>query len=214
MALGSGDLGRRLTERRRELGLSLAEVAHRAGMAEDYLAHLETDAPVHPSLNALRRLATALRTNVAALEGGGVLRVPGGGRRDEPGALAALDLEQCRHLIEPGGVGRVAVVGPEELSVLPVNYRVVDGDIVFRTDEPHRYEHQTEDKVAFEVDRIDDALAEGWSVVARGPIEVVHDEQERARLLAHGPVPWAGGKRDVVVRIRPQRFTGRRIRRA
>ena len=63
----------------------------------------------------------------------------------------------------------------------------------------------THDRVSFEVDHLDEALAEGWSVLVRGNGHVVADpaELEQARRL---PItPWAAGDRDLYVRIVPCR---------
>ena len=48
-------------------------------------------------------------------------------------AMEVLDEAECLRLISPGGVGRIAYLGRYDLTVLPVNYRVVNGDILFRT---------------------------------------------------------------------------------
>ena len=47
--------------------------------------------------------------------------------------MEVLDEAECLRLISPGGVGRIAYLGRYDLTVLPVNYRVVHGDILFRT---------------------------------------------------------------------------------
>jgi Pyridoxamine 5'-phosphate oxidase len=40
---------------------------------------------------------------------------------------------ECLRLITPGGIGRLAYLGRYGPTVLPVNYRLYDGTIVFRT---------------------------------------------------------------------------------
>jgi transcriptional regulator with XRE-family HTH domain len=65
----SGDLGRRVTQRRMELGLTRDEVAARAGMAPNYLTYLETQV-AHIGSSGLARLAGALQTTVDELLGG------------------------------------------------------------------------------------------------------------------------------------------------
>ena len=67
-------------------------------------------------------------------------------------------------------------------------------------------------ELAFEVDRLDDAMREGWSVLLVGQMERVEDQDEATALVgAHDLEPWAGGVRNLVLRIRPRRVTGRRI---
>jgi nitroimidazol reductase NimA-like FMN-containing flavoprotein (pyridoxamine 5'-phosphate oxidase superfamily)/DNA-binding XRE family transcriptional regulator len=65
---GGTDLGRRLRARREELGCSVAEVAAEAGMAPEYLEHLEHEIVV-PRIEQLMALAEVLRTSLAELTG-------------------------------------------------------------------------------------------------------------------------------------------------
>jgi nitroimidazol reductase NimA-like FMN-containing flavoprotein (pyridoxamine 5'-phosphate oxidase superfamily) len=133
-------------------------------------------------------------------------------------ALHELGEEECLGLISPGGVGRVAFNGSHGPTILPVNYRVVDGAIVFRTrtggamDEDLRTGiEDLEIKIAFEVDEIDLTRHEGWSVLVQGPVHHVADDE--VRWAADPQVqPWAGGTRDHYVRVTPLRITGRRIK--
>jgi transcriptional regulator with XRE-family HTH domain len=67
---GPGDLGRRVTARRRELGLSREQLAVLAGMSVAYLAYLETR-PASPTLGCVIRLADALQTTPDELLGAG-----------------------------------------------------------------------------------------------------------------------------------------------
>ena len=132
--------------------------------------------------------------------------------------LQELDEAECLRLISPGGVGRIAFVGSYDLTVLPVNYRLVDGAILFRTTEYGLTEEDLrtgiahgEYRVAFEVDHFDDAAREGWSVLVRGTAHHLDadDEQEAARLA--GVEPWPAGDRNHFIRVIPVRVTGRRI---
>lgn len=135
--------------------------------------------------------------------------------------LEKLDEAECLRLISPGGVGRIAFVGSYDLTVLPVNYRVADGAILFRTAEDGLTQKDLrtgiprgEYRMAFEADHFDDVAREGWSVLVRGPAHHLDadDEQEAARLA--GVQPWAPGERNHFIRITPVRITGRRIRKA
>ena len=69
VSAGPGDLGRRVTARRRELGLTRAELAARSGMAVSYLAYLEQHA-ANVGYDGLMRLADARGTTPNALLGG------------------------------------------------------------------------------------------------------------------------------------------------
>ncbi|MFI6317616.1 pyridoxamine 5'-phosphate oxidase family protein [Nonomuraea sp. NPDC050556] len=125
--------------------------------------------------------------------------------------LEELDEKECLRLISPGGIGRVAFSGSHGPTVLPVNYRMQDGAIVFRTryggamDEDLRTGLEgLEIKIAFEVDQIDEAKHEGRSVLVQGPAHHMAESDVDVQ-------PWAGGERDLYVRIIPSRITGRRI---
>lgn len=210
--MAAGDLGRRLAERRASLGLSIGDLASRAGLAPDYVANLEKSPWSDVPTSSMRALARALETTVEDLAGGSVLVPPGRGRADEQGVLDELTVEECERLIAPGGIGRVVLTDRRGPIALPVNFAVASGDIVFRTDNGGRFEGVGGEGIAFEVDKIDDALAEGWSVVIRGTPRVVRDEDERRSLSALGVRPWAGPRRDVFVRIETSEITGRRVR--
>ncbi len=69
MADGTG-LGTRIRARRTALGLTLAQVAERAGLSNQYMSNLE-NGHRSPSLAALRSIAAALGQTVADLLGDG-----------------------------------------------------------------------------------------------------------------------------------------------
>ncbi|MFF8991344.1 helix-turn-helix domain-containing protein [Streptomyces sp. NPDC014983] len=207
-----GDLGRRLRRRRAELGLSREEVAARAGMAEAYVAHLEQHSTAAPDSGTLLRLAGALRTSPQAL-GGGFAGLPSGlGQASRDPRFGELGEQECRELLSTHGIGRFAFSTEGAPLVLPVNYSVVDGAIVFRTREGSAITQGFDREVAFQVDRVDDAFSEGWSVLVRGTAHAVTDPDEAQRLTRRAySTPWAGGGRDLWVRIEPMAYTGRRI---
>jgi nitroimidazol reductase NimA-like FMN-containing flavoprotein (pyridoxamine 5'-phosphate oxidase superfamily) len=132
-----------------------------------------------------------------------------------------LDEAECLRLISAGGVGRIGYTGRFGPTVLPVNYVLHDGTIVFRTgqhgplgeDLRTGIEH-AESKVAFEIDELSPAVREGWSVLVQGAAHPVDSEAERASVVQSGVEPWAGGEKELFVRVVPTRITGRRIRRA
>lgn len=132
-----------------------------------------------------------------------------------------LDEAECLRLIAPGGIGRIAYAGRHGLTVLPVNYALHEGTIVFRTvhDSPTDEDLRTgiedaEYNVAFEIDEVDTTAKEGWSVLVQGSAHHVSTETERASVLEAGVEPWPGGDRDHFLRIIPTRITGRRVRRS
>lgn len=209
-----GDLGRRVAERRAELGLTAETVAIRAGMVPSYLEWLEQSPSPQLSRSALWRLAAALETTVEVLLGGGVLAPPGRTTPSSPPALDTLDPERCTALISPGGVGRVVFHELRGPIAVPVNFRMLDGEVVFRTAPSAALLQSLGDgPISFEVDHIDEALGEGWSVLFSGQAHVISDPAERQAAKTTGVAPWAGGDRDVYVRIVSNHVTGRRIRR-
>jgi nitroimidazol reductase NimA-like FMN-containing flavoprotein (pyridoxamine 5'-phosphate oxidase superfamily) len=134
--------------------------------------------------------------------------------------MEVLDEMECLRLIGPGGIGRIAYVGRFGPAVLPVNYKLRDEAIVFRTaehgplDEDLRTGIANADyRVAFEIDEIDLAAGRGWSVLVQGPAHHVQGaELDAAR--GTGVEPWAPGDRELFVQIVPSRITGRRVGRA
>ena len=132
----------------------------------------------------------------------------------------SLDERECLRLVAHAGVGRIAFIGEFDLTVLPVNYRLVDGAILFRTgrdsmtDDLRTGIAHAEYKVAFEVDEFDEGAREGWSVLIQGPAHHLDSEAEHTAALAAGVRPWPGGEMDHFIQVKPLRITGRRIRRA
>ncbi|UBU08768.1 helix-turn-helix domain-containing protein [Nonomuraea gerenzanensis] len=213
---GYGDFGRRIHHLRDRLGLSLEQVAERADMSAGYIHWLETHLGT-PDRGTVIRLARALETTAEDLLGGGRDRPPGqGAAMDEP-VLEVLEPEECLRLVAPGGIGRVAFNGSHGPTVLPVNYRLYEGAVVFRTarggpmDADLRTGAEGVDiMIAFQVDRIDEAQRAGWSVLIQGAAHHV-PEDEVAKVSGAGVTPWAGGERHLYIRIVPQQVTGRRI---
>jgi nitroimidazol reductase NimA-like FMN-containing flavoprotein (pyridoxamine 5'-phosphate oxidase superfamily) len=124
---------------------------------------------------------------------------------------------ECLRLISPGGVGRIAYTSRSGLAVLPVNYQLHGGAVVFRTAEHGPLDEDlrtgitgAEYKVAFEIDDVDLADRQGWSVLIQGPAHHV-TEAERVTLQAVIDT-WPPGDRELFVRIVPSSIIGRRVR--
>jgi nitroimidazol reductase NimA-like FMN-containing flavoprotein (pyridoxamine 5'-phosphate oxidase superfamily) len=131
--------------------------------------------------------------------------------------LEELSEEQCLKLIAGGGIGRIAYTSRFGPAVLPVNYVLHDGAVVFRTAENGPLDEDlrtgiagADYKVAFEIDSIDQAAKLGWSVLIQGPAHHVTSPEEESVREA-GVEPWAPGPRELFVRIVPSRITGRRV---
>ncbi len=210
----TSDLGRRVAARRTRLGLSLEEVAERAGSTPGYISYVEEQVPT-PGIEFLVRLANALETTVQDLTGYTADLAPGGARAGYRARMEEIGEAECWELLDGHGVGRVAVEGRDGLMVVPVNYQVVDGAVVFMTapDSSLARASASGAEVAFEEDRMDEAFSQGWSVLVVGPVRTVSDETSTERIKDAGhPEPWPGNGRDTLVTLSPRRVTGRRIR--
>ena len=127
--------------------------------------------------------------------------------------LRILNPAECLDLLTAGGVGRVGFVAVDGIMMLPVNFAVAGNSIVFRTAPDTLLAVYANAQVSFEADHIDVALEEGWSVLVHGHAHKITDEREVRRLeAATRLVPWAGGARDVFVRIMPALISGRSVR--
>jgi nitroimidazol reductase NimA-like FMN-containing flavoprotein (pyridoxamine 5'-phosphate oxidase superfamily) len=215
-SLTSGDLARRVAHRRRQLGLSRDEVARRAGMTAGYLDFLEHSPSVALPRGHVIRLAKALETTVDDLRGGNVDRPPGPGRAGPHPRLDVMSREECEEHLSSGGVGRFVFASESGPTALPVNFRLLDRDIVFstRTHGVLTAAVTGDRRVGFEVDQIDDAMSEGWSVIISGRARLVDDPGELERIAELGIEPWPGGRREAVLRIQTDTISGRRIRQA
>jgi transcriptional regulator with XRE-family HTH domain len=212
MERAKGDLGRRIAARREELGYSRNDLAARAGSPPGYIQYLEERAAI-PDRNFLLRLASALDTSVTELTGDHTEQPPGAGQATHHPQLVELSQEECRSLLGTHGVGRVGMTTEEGPVVLPVNYMVTEtGELAYRT-APEAAPAQAAGKhIACEVDRVDEAFSEGWSVLVVGHAHAVTDPGASRDLYAWAhSSPWAGGERTLWVSLVPDRISGRRI---
>ncbi|GLW64062.1 hypothetical protein Arub01_23060 [Actinomadura rubrobrunea] len=137
------------------------------------------------------------------------------GSGGEEAVLEELDREECLRLVAPGGVGRVAFNDGEGPAVIPVNYVMDDGAVLFRTAIAGRLNtvlrtalRGAQVRIAFEVDRIDEERHEGWSVMLRGGARQLSDEECATVARVR---PWPGGERGAHIRMVPTEISGRRI---
>jgi hypothetical protein len=216
---GGTDLGRRILEHRHQAGLNREEAAARAEMAPSYLEYLETSPSPNPTASAVARLAAALGVSAETLAGAGLERPPGSQAGPRPTAKPPvperLTAPQCRGYLGTHGVGRFVFTGPRGPQAVPVNYAMLAGDIVVRTGKDSSLAwHAEQGRVSFEVDHLDEALAEGWSVLVNGEARVVSTPAELETVRSLDIEPWAGGDRGTYIRIAVSDLTGRRIRAA
>jgi nitroimidazol reductase NimA-like FMN-containing flavoprotein (pyridoxamine 5'-phosphate oxidase superfamily) len=126
--------------------------------------------------------------------------------------LEVLDLDTCLELLGQATLGRIAVTIGALPSILPINFRMVGREIVFRTGVGTKLDAATANAVvAFEVDDLDPVEHTGWSVVVTGIAREVVENDRLARLDSTTIPRWAPQRDSRVVAIAPQIVTGRRI---
>jgi nitroimidazol reductase NimA-like FMN-containing flavoprotein (pyridoxamine 5'-phosphate oxidase superfamily) len=140
----------------------------------------------------LLRLAKALETTASSLSGGEADRPPGPGRAGPHPHLDVLSRTGCEAHPAGGGVGRFVFLSAQRPVALPVNFRLVDGDVVFRSRATGSLAAAVGATVSFEVDQIDEAMSEGWSVLIPGRARIVDDPAERLAVTVAGPAAVAG----------------------
>ncbi len=123
-----------------------------------------------------------------------------------------LSKEQSEAHLTDGGVGRLVFIAERGPVALPVNFRFVDGDIVFRTSDTGSLLAAVGGTVSFEVDHIDELMSQGWSVLITGRARRVEEPSELEQLAQLGIDPWAGGSSEAVIRIETIEISGRNIR--
>ena len=205
------DLARRIAARRKEKGLSVDDLAAAAGIDPGYLAYFERSPDANLSGGTLLLIALALGTSPRELLGGTTDEPPGRGRARPHASLNELTAEQCVTHLSANGVGRIVYATPRGPVALPVNYEFTEGQVVFSTDDAKATRLAAAETVGFEIDRVDDVLSEGWSVVVTGRCRRVGDPDEIQRLSSFGLEPWAGGDRHELMAIAPAETTGRVI---
>ncbi len=206
-----GDLARRVSHRRIELGITIEELAKRAGVDPTYLSYFERNSDARLSAGTLNLLALALDTSPLDLQGGQLDRPLGRGRAGRHPCLETLTREQCEVHLGAGGVGRIVFSMERGPVALPVNFEFTNGDVVVSTDLDKATLLESLPSVGFEIDRVDESVSEGWSVLVTGAARRVDDPDELVRLASLDLEAWAGGVRNALVCITPTEVTGRVI---
>jgi nitroimidazol reductase NimA-like FMN-containing flavoprotein (pyridoxamine 5'-phosphate oxidase superfamily) len=129
--------------------------------------------------------------------------------------LEELLRSECLRLLASVSVGRVGLSINALPAVLPVNFALLDGEVVFRTVEGTKFHAATAGRVlAFEADGYETDGLSGWSVLVQGVSRVVTEptELDRARQLT--VEPWGVDRAaDQIVRITSTLVSGRRFQR-
>lgn len=136
---------------------------------------------------------------------------------NDQSSFTVLERQTCFNLMATRDIGRVAftIEGDAAPTVLPLNYVLVNDTIVFRSTLAGTIMRYARGHAAFQVDHFDEERREGWSVLASGRCRWVRDSGELERIpRGRLPQPWAEGPRDQVLKITPNRVTGRQIHRS
>jgi nitroimidazol reductase NimA-like FMN-containing flavoprotein (pyridoxamine 5'-phosphate oxidase superfamily) len=205
-----GDLSRRVAGRRAELGLSLEEVAKESGIDPGYLHYLEHHAEAHLSGGSLVLLSMALKTTPEQLLGGHPPLRRRGATGPHPD-VEPLTAEQCEVHLGMAEFGRLIYSRGRGPVAIPVNFEYTDGQIVISTDGEKATWLEGLRVVGFEVDRVEDGLSEGWSVLVTGEVRIVDDAEEHQRLSSLCLASWADEDDHTLIAITPTEITGRVI---
>lgn len=124
--------------------------------------------------------------------------------------LEILSRAEAIALLETREVGRLVYTRRALPAVRPVNYVVRDGAVLIWTGSASSLGQAVRGAVvAFEADAFDRVNRTGWSVVVTGTAQLVTDEAQLALARLEGPVPWAPGIKEHLIRIPMTIVTGR-----
>ncbi len=123
-----------------------------------------------------------------------------------------LSTHECLELLRTTDVGRLAVSITNLPDIFPINYVVDRGTVVFRTAEGTKLAAAVLGRgVAFEVDGVDEAAGEAWSVVIKGHAVEIEGMQELFDALELPLYPWHAAPKHRFVRVEPVDISGRRF---
>ncbi|MFJ4261694.1 pyridoxamine 5'-phosphate oxidase family protein [Paenarthrobacter nicotinovorans] len=121
--------------------------------------------------------------------------------------------ERCWDLLRSRETGRFGFVHHGRVMILPVHYLVRDHAIYFRTAATGFVgEPSARMQTSFEVDQTWPDRSEGWSVLVSGPSSHVTEPGLVKQLFGKAmPEPWAGGERNLFIRVQPDIISGRHV---
>lgn len=126
--------------------------------------------------------------------------------------VETLSRRESLDLLTSAHVGRVSFVDTGTPTILPISFTVDDDSIVMRTAQGSRLSRAASQGavMAFQVDDLEPASRQGWSVLVTGEAAIDSDESEHLR-LDRRLTAWVPGFKDVWVRLAMARVTGRRL---
>ena len=126
--------------------------------------------------------------------------------------LEILDRDECQYLLGTQVLGRIGVTVDALPVVLPVNYQLFDGELVFQTERDTRLANATHNTVvAFEVDHVESGGHGSWSVAITGIASEIADPGLIAQLRELPFTRWVRNENDRYVGVSFDLMSGRRV---
>lgn len=127
-------------------------------------------------------------------------------------SLQVIDEHECRHLLARASLGRLGFSARSLPVVLPVNYVVEDGRLLFATEAPSIVAAAINADVAcLEIDDHDPIDHTGWSVLVTGQLNEVPPE-EADDLSSRLPLPlWRPMPMPHLLELSIDMISGRRL---
>ena len=126
-------------------------------------------------------------------------------------ALTVLGTTACLALLRSAEVGRLGMCVAGRPEIFPINFAVVEDQLVFATAEGTKLAAAfVSGTVAFEVDGEDPSTGDAWSVVVKGPVQEIpmHDLLDET---AFPLFPWSATPKSRFLRVVPEEISGRRF---
>ncbi|GAA5162372.1 pyridoxamine 5'-phosphate oxidase family protein [Pseudonocardia eucalypti] len=126
--------------------------------------------------------------------------------------LRKLDRAECLRLLAEQNIGRVVCTDAAMPAALPVNYRLVGGEVIFRVGRDGQLAAATRNNVVgFEVDEIDARTHTGWSVLGIGEAYEILDRKRLSGLASTVPEPWPTYRSTSTIAVPLRVISGRRL---
>jgi len=130
------------------------------------------------------------------------------------GHFITLSEEECLELLSTRSAGRLAWTLDDDIELMPVTHQVVGHSLVMRIAPNAPMAHiEVGQRIAFEVDELDEATRTGWDVVAHGTVQSMNSYSDDAAAVAAGApkLTWAPGVRRNVMTISITSLSGRAV---
>ena len=126
--------------------------------------------------------------------------------------LKTLTPEECVNRLQAAVIGRIGYVADGMATIIPVNFALLDGDIVFCTAKGSKLSWLSlRGHVTFEADESSSSAQGGWSVLVRGHAHEVTDPTELAALRRGSFRSWWPSPHEHWVRISIDTISGREL---